>query len=103
LSIDRENRTYAFFESEIATADFVSVDYGPNDAAVVRGQGCGDYFCVYLTATKLGEVSVEYREQDARGGDARALHAASFPVFRSRIGGSRASRRADSRHAVGNR
>jgi hypothetical protein len=75
--VDRENRTYAFFESESATADFgFSVDYGSNDVPVVNGQGYGNYFGIYLTATKLGEVSVEYREQDARGSDARALQAA---------------------------
>jgi len=75
--IDRENRTYAFFESEIAKADFgFSVDYGCSDAPVVSGQGYGNYFGVYLTATKLGEVSVEFRQQDARGGGAGALQAA---------------------------
>jgi hypothetical protein len=75
--IDRENRSYAFFENEIAKADFgFSVDYGSNDAPVVSGQGYGDYFGLYLTATKLGEVSVEYRGQGKRGRDARALQAA---------------------------
>ena len=75
--IDRANRTYAFFEGEIAKADFgFGVDYGSNDAPVVSGQGYGDYFGIYLTATKLGEVSIEYREQDARGRDAQALQSA---------------------------
>jgi hypothetical protein len=75
--IDRENRTYAFFESEGARADFgFSADYGRNDVPVVSGQGYGDYFGVYLTAIKLGEVSVEYRQQGALGRDARALQAA---------------------------
>jgi hypothetical protein len=75
--IDRENRTYAFFESEIAKADFgFSVDYGSNEGPVVSGQGYGDYFGLYLTATRLGEVSVEYRGQGALGRDARALQAA---------------------------
>jgi hypothetical protein len=75
--IDRENRTYAFFESESAKADFgFSVDYGSNDVPVVSGQGYGNYFGLYLTATRLGEVGVEYREQGALGRDARALQAA---------------------------
>jgi len=75
--IDRANRTYAFFEGEIAKADFgFSVDYGSNDAPVVSGQGYGDFFGVYLSATKLGEVSVEYREHGTLGRDAQALKAA---------------------------
>jgi hypothetical protein len=75
--IDRENRTYSFFESEAAKAEFgFSVDYGSNDVPVVSGQGYGDYFGLYLSGTNLGEVSVDHREQGARGRDARALQAA---------------------------
>jgi hypothetical protein len=39
-------------------------------------QGYGDYFGVYLSGTKLGEVGVEHREEDARGGDAQARQSA---------------------------
>jgi hypothetical protein len=75
--IDLEGRTYAFFECESAKADFgFSVDYGSDAAPVVRAQGYGDYFGLYLSGTKLGEVSVEHRRQGALGRDARALQSA---------------------------
>jgi hypothetical protein len=82
--IDLENRTYAFFEYEPAHADFgFSVDYGPSDGPLVSAQGYGDYFGLYLSGRKLGEVSVEHREQGARGRDARALRSAllALPGF----------------------
>jgi hypothetical protein len=75
--IDLENRTYAFFEYEPAKADFgFSVDYASSDVPVVSAQGYGDFFGVYLSGRKLGEVSVEHRAQGALGRDARALQAA---------------------------
>lgn len=75
--IDLENRTYSFFECEIAKADFgFSVDYGSNDVPVVSAQGYGDYFGVYLIGTRLGEVSVDHRAQGALGRDAGALSSA---------------------------
>jgi hypothetical protein len=79
--IDLECRTYSFFECEAAKADFgFSVDYGSNDVPVVSAQGYGDYFGLYLRGTKLGEVSVDHREQGARGRDARALRSALLRI-----------------------
>ena len=82
--IDIERRIYSFFECEIAEADFgFSVDYGSNDLPVISAQGYGDYFGLYLSATKLGEIRVDHRDQGARGRDARALQSAllKFPGF----------------------
>jgi hypothetical protein len=82
--IDLENRTYSFFECAAAKADFgFSVDYGSNDVPVVSAQGYGDYFGLYLKGTKLGEISVEHRDQGRRGRDARALRSAllALPGF----------------------
>jgi hypothetical protein len=72
--IDLHTRIYSFFECETAKSDFgFSVDYGSSDAPVARGQGYGDYFGIYLSGTKPGEVVVEYRQQGARGRDAKVL------------------------------
>jgi hypothetical protein len=88
--IDLENRTYSFFECEIAKADFgFSVDYGSNDAPVVSAQGYGDYFGLYLSGTRLGEVSVDHREQGRRGRDARALQSALLELPGFSAGGRR--------------
>jgi hypothetical protein len=82
--IDFQSRVYSFFECDIANADFgFSVDYGANDAPVASGQGYGDYFGLYLSGRKPGEVVVDYRRQGARGCDAQALWSAllRFPGF----------------------